>query len=86
MSFSVTFIGKPEAIKRELKKASDRMTGQSKTEFDAVHPSLEVILDQNVDNGVVRLEANGHATLDKEGKRTYGSCQCSVSVLGQLAE
>lgn len=86
MSFSVSYIGKPDAIKKKLVEESARLTGQSKVEFDAVKPSLDTILDQNVANGVVRLDANGHATFDKDVKK-FGSCSVTVSSLGsQLAE
>jgi hypothetical protein len=85
MSFSVTFVGKPDAVKRKLAEQSGQLSGQSKAEFDAVRPALETILDQNVGNGVVRLDASGHASFDGETK-TYGQCTVSVSVLGQIAE
>lgn len=85
MSFSITVIGKPEAVKRRLEAHSTELSGQSKEEFDAVLPSLETVLSQNVGNGVVRLEANGHASF-KDGVKTYGQCSVSVSTLGQLAE
>lgn len=84
MSFSVTFIGKPEAIKRALIDYSGKMSGQSKEEFDTVLPALEMILDQNVNNGVVKLDANGHATFT-DSIKTYGNCNASVTVLGQVA-
>lgn len=85
MSFSVTFVGKPEAIKRKLVEESARLTGQSKTEFDAVCPALETILDQQVGNGAVHLSANGHATFT-DGVKTYGNCNVEVKTLGQIAE
>ena len=71
MSFSITVIGKPEAIKQRLFAHSTELSGQSKEEFDAVRPALETVLDQNVGNGVVRLEANGHASFTN-GEKTYG--------------
>lgn len=95
MSFSVTCIGKPEAIKRKLAEESERLMGQSREEFDAVRPALDTILDQNVGNGVVRLDVNGHATFSSGDNpdgvspgrsKTYGTCTVNVSVLGQLAE
>lgn len=86
MSFSVSIIGKPDAIKRRLAAESERLSGQSKTEFDAVKPALETILDQQVGNGVVHLSANGHASVLPDGTKTYGSCSVDVKVLGQIAE
>lgn len=85
MSFSVTFVGKPDAIKRKLAEESERLSGQSKTEFDAVRPALETILDQQVGNGAIRLNANGHATFT-DGVKTFGNCNVDVGTLGQIAE
>jgi hypothetical protein len=85
MSFSVTFVGKPEGIKRKLAEESERLTGQSKTEFDAVKAALEMILDQQVGNGAVYLNANGHASF-ADGVKTYGSVSVQVKTLGQIAE
>ena len=86
MSFSISVIGKPDAIKRHLAKESERMTGQSKTEFDAVKPALETILDQQLGNGVIHLSANGHANFDVADVKTYGNCNVDVKALGQIAE
>jgi hypothetical protein len=87
MSFSVSYIGKPEAIKRKLQEESNRLTGQSKTEFDTVRPALDTVLDQQVANGVIMLSANGHANFDKDGVKTYGNCNVDVKSLGsQLVE
>lgn len=85
MSFSVSIIGKPDAIKRELAKESERLSGQSKVEFDAVRPALENVLDQNVGNVVLSLHANGHASFTGDMK-TSGSCSVDVKTLGQIAE
>lgn len=85
MSFSMTFIGKPEAIKRKLAEQSAALTGQSKAEFDAVLPALETVLDQNLGTGIVRLHTNGHATFVNDAK-AYGACSVEITTLGQLAE
>ena len=95
MSFSVSFVGKPEAIKRKLADESVRLTGQSKEEFDAIRPALDAVLDQNVGNGAVFLSANGHASFSDpnatpsvptERRKTYGQCSVEVRTLGQIAE
>ena len=85
MSWSIHVIGKPEAIKRRLDEESERLTGQSKEEFDAVKPALATIMDQQVGNGVVKLSANGHATFT-DGAKTYGQCNVQVETIGQLVE
>lgn len=77
VSYSVTFKGTPEEIKAKLAEESARLTDQSKQEFDAVRPALDLILDQNQGNGLVLLEANGHATFS-DGQRTYSTGSASV--------
>jgi len=89
MSFSITVVGKVAAIKRKLDAESARLTGQSKTEFDAVKPAIEIILDQNVSpmsDDALRVDANGHASFDAAGTKTQGSCQVTIARLGQMAE
>ncbi len=101
MSWSVSYIGKPDAIKRKLAEESARLKDHSKLEFDAVKPALETILDQQVGNGLIHLNANGHANFerrtikaDSEGTptetelvKTYGNCNVDVKSLGaQLVE
>lgn len=72
--------------KRKLVEESERLSGQSKDEFDAVRPAIETILDQQVGNGVIHVKANGHATFT-DGKKTYGNCSVDVNPMGaQLAE
>ena len=89
MSFSISVIGTTEAIKRALAAESERLTDQSKEEFDAVKPAIETVLDQNVgDPAVFQVEANGHANFkDVDGVRTkqYGSCAVNVRRIGILA-
>jgi hypothetical protein len=89
MSFSVSFVGKPDALKRALASESERLTGQSKEEFDAVKPAIETILDQNMNIGgdpsVFRVDANGHANF-KDGVKQYGNCVVNVQRVGILVE
>jgi hypothetical protein len=85
MSWSINVIGKPEAVKRALARQSEQLTGQSKEEFDAAKPAIETLLDQNIENGVVQLDANGHASL-ADGAKTYGTCSVSLKTLGQIVE
>jgi len=84
MSFSINRIGTPDAIKRSLDKESGNLTGQSKQEFDAIKPAIETILDQQVANGAIQLDANGHANFNDKGEKTYGNCNVTIQVLGAL--
>jgi isoaspartyl peptidase/L-asparaginase-like protein (Ntn-hydrolase superfamily) len=91
MSFSVTYIGKPDAIKRALAKESERLTEQSKEEFDAVRPAIEAVLDQNVgQTGVLKVEANGHASFTGTGDervKTFGNCTVKIEpIYGVLTD
>lgn len=85
MSFSVSCIGRPEAIKRRLAKESENLSGQSKQEFDDVRPALETVLDQNVGDAVVHLEAHGHADF-VDGVKKFGQCTVNIRKLGTLVE
>jgi hypothetical protein len=89
MSFSVSFIGSPDAIKRRLAQESENLTGQSKAEFDAVLPALNTVLDQQVGHPqfpvAVQLIANGHATF-VDGVKTYGQCTVEVRTVGSLVQ
>jgi hypothetical protein len=77
MSFSVTVTGTVEEIKAKLQEECSKLTAQSLSEFEAVKPALETILDQNVGQQRLSLEANGHAAFDGNTKT---SGQCSVSI------
>jgi len=85
MSFSISIIGKPEAVKRKLAEHSANLSDQSKAEFDAARPALEILLEQNVNNGVVLLNASGHAAL-RDGVKIFGNCTVELKVLGEIAE
>jgi hypothetical protein len=91
MSFYVSIVGKPDALKRQLAKEAETLSGQSREEFDAVRPALEAIIDQNVSDpsvagpSVLRVQANGHATFIN-GVKTSGQCTVHVESIGPLAE
>jgi hypothetical protein len=84
MSWSISFIGKPEQIINALEDHSRYMgSGQSKEEFDAALPSLIGLLEQNYDRGgqmVIELKADGHGLYTIEGK-TFSSCNISLRAL-----
>ncbi len=83
MSFSVSYIGKPDAIKRALDQDSARLTAESKAEFDAVKPALDTLLDQQVGPGAIQLSAYGHANLTN-GVKTYGTCSVELKPLSNV--
>jgi len=86
MSWSINFIGKPGNIVTALQKESERLTGQSKVEYDAALPYLIGIVqgNSNVDEQylpVLHLQASGHAYI-KDGETQYSTCQVQLSPLG----
>lgn len=63
MSWSVNFIGSIDNIKAAVEAESQRLTGQSKQEFDEAKPHIIGLLDQNVtQTPMYNLSANGHGT------------------------
>lgn len=87
MSFAISVIGSPTAIKQAMRKYSDGLTGASKDEFDAILPALGSLVDQHVgDHAAVWLNASGHATIEQStGVRLYGTGEVGVRPLsGQL--
>lgn len=66
MSWSVSFIGNPEKVAEALRAESEKLSGQSKVEYDAVAGSLAALVLENFNRGegqqdpIVRLEAAGH--------------------------
>lgn len=76
MSWSVSLIGLPDKINTKLDEYSATLSGASKEEFDKAKPSLQALISQNhgqAPNGMVKLEANGHAGT------SYSNCNVSIS-------
>lgn len=81
MSWSVTFIGKPENVSKALKEHSTKIDGQSKEEYDAALPHLEALVSQNFNakeeySPIVKIVASGHGQKDN-----YGYCMSSIETL-----
>jgi hypothetical protein len=84
MTWSVSFIGKPEAVVGALEKESDKLTGQCKVEFDAAKPLLVGLVKENFaaegsgyTQGMIRLEASGSGAC-RDGKQLQRSCQVKL--------
>lgn len=79
MSWSITFIGKPENVAVALAKQSEKMDGQSKVEYDAALPHFVALVKENFGDNtpIVKINANGHGyAVNGEQKQR----QCSVSI------
>lgn len=81
MSWSVNFIGKPDNIVKALENESERLTGESKKEFDIICPMLACLVRQNFNNTssapVLQLIASGHTASDN-GNPMYGNLSVTL--------
>jgi hypothetical protein len=63
MSWSIHFIGKRDNIIKALHEHSEKITGESKKEFDSYLPDLANLVSANYNNSfepTLKLIANGH--------------------------
>lgn len=86
MSWSIRVHGKPEAVAQALRDHSDKLSGQSKQEYDEALPHLIDLVKQNI--GLpIDVNASGHATFAsshptlRDGVRTYGNCLVEIKHL-----
>lgn len=71
MSWSVGFIGKPEKVAEALTAQSDKMSGESKVEYDSALPHLVALVNENFGSDYpVKLTAAGHGTTGEKPNRT----------------
>jgi hypothetical protein len=80
MSYSICFIVKSENVVKALRDHSEKITGQSKEEYDDVLPAFVKLVENNFNpqiNGLVKIEASGHGT--KVGDE-YTQKYCAVNV------
>ena len=94
MSWSVSIIGKPDAVIGELERESTRLSGQSKVEFDAAKPHLIGLVRENFKHPdanphyldpTLHLEASGSGSFDVAGTQLHRTCSAKVSwVNGKL--
>lgn len=65
MSWSITAVGRPEAVEAAIdKQAAAYTSGPSKLEIDEVVPHLKALVALARGNSAVRLTAAGHANWD----------------------
>jgi hypothetical protein len=79
MSWSITFIGKPDSIAEALQKNSDSLNGQSKLEFDSALPHLTALVKENFGPSVplIKISASGHGTAT-DGVQTQRHLSVSI--------
>lgn len=81
MSWSIMFIGKPENVAVALEQESEKMSGQSKVEYDSAKPYLIGLVQENFGNvsQFIKISANGHGFNDKVSP--YRNCNVSIESL-----
>lgn len=79
MSWSVTFIGKPENVATALEQQSEKMDGQSKVEYDAALPHFVALVKENfgANPPVVKIAASGHGYAENGEQKNR---QCAVNI------
>ncbi len=63
MSWSIGLIGKTSNVVAALRAESEKLSGASKTEYDASLPYLVGLVEQNIEQSVepiVKVQASGH--------------------------
>lgn len=86
MSWSISFIGKPEKVVEALEAYSEKLTGPSKEEYDKALPNMASLVKQNFGNEgeLVSVTANGNGYFEN-GVAKNGRCNVKVdSVYGIL--
>lgn len=86
MSWSINLIGNPDNIVKALEAQSPKLTGNSKTEYDAALPHLVGLVQQNFNKSappIIKLSANGHGySVNDEAQ--YNNCNVSIESLGGM--
>lgn len=86
MSWNNRWVGKPSGVVKAIDIFSDTLTSQSKTEFDAVKEGLKSLVRANSEEGVIDLDANGHAYTSTPSNERVSACHVTLRKLGRLIE
>jgi len=82
MSWSINIIGKPKNVSNALEIYSEKLSGQSKVEFDAALPYMMGLVQQNFNENeqllpVIKIEASGYGYV-QDGVQKYRNCICKI--------
>lgn len=82
MSWSIAFIGKPENVAKALEDNSAKLSGQSKTEFDAALPHLVALVKENFgqNSPTLKIAASGSG-YSTGGEQVQRNCTVSIESL-----
>lgn len=79
MSWSITFIGKPENVANALEEQSAKLSDQSKVEYDIALPHMVALVKENFgdDSPVIKITGNGHG-YSVNGEQRQRQCVVSI--------
>jgi hypothetical protein len=81
MSWSISFIGKPEKVVEALEAHSNKLSDYSKVEYDKVLPSIVNIIQQNFGfDYLVKVDASGHGHIS-DGVPQNSQCKVNVDLM-----
>jgi len=84
MSWSISFIGKPEKVVEALTAQSAQLSGESKKEYDSALPHLVGLVNENFGTPYpVKLAASGHGTIytDRSDRQLSASIEIVYGLL-----
>lgn len=81
MSWSITFIGKPENVAKALEEQSAKLEGQSKVEYDSALPHFVALVKENFGDTppMIKINASGHGYASG-GEQKQRQCVVSVEL------
>jgi hypothetical protein len=84
MSWSISFIGKPEKVVEALTAESLKLSGESKKEYDSALPHLIGLVNENFGTPYfIKLAASGHGTVytDRSDRQLTASIELVYGLL-----
>lgn len=85
MSWSIQVVGKPENVTKALEAHAERLTGQSRQEYDEALPALKTLVAGNVGPVAVSVNASGHASFEA-GLKTHSAINAEIKQLYGFVE
>lgn len=81
MSWSITFIGKPENVAKALQDQSAKLEGQSKVEYDGALPHFIGLINENFGDNppMLKINASGHGYA-VNGEQKNRQCTCAIEL------
>jgi hypothetical protein len=93
MSWSISIVGRPHAVKKALEAQAEKLIGQSREEYERALPHLIALVGLNepsneLSKDAVEVVASGHANIrvGGDGIKTvdYSAAQVSIRRLGSM--